>query len=65
MHLLVSEHLLSCECLILAVLDSRRLLEVSAHLVVSDDAFLLHHSLEALNRFLEGFSLINFYECHI
>ena len=64
-HLLDFQHLLASKCLLLAVLNCGGLLEVLAHLELTDYAFLLNHSLETLDSFLKWFSLIDFNVCHI
>ena len=64
-HLLDLQHLLAGESLLLAMFNCRGLLEVLAHLELADHAFLLDHSLETLDSFLERFSLIDFNICHI
>ena len=63
-HLLDLQHLLAGKSLLLSVLNCRRLLEVLAHLELADNAFLLDHSLETLDSFLERLSLIDFHVCH-
>ena len=64
-HFLDLKHLLAGKSLLLAVLNCGGLLEVLAHLVFADHAFLLNHSLETLDSFLKWFSLIDFHVCHI
>lgn len=49
------------KCFFLSILDGGRLLEVFPLFPLADNAFLLHHALEALDSLLEVLSLVNAY----
>src|SRR5574344_166694 len=58
-------HLLSCIGLVDSVSDGRWLLVMFTKFPLADDAFLLNHSLETLDGFLQRLVLFYSYKCHI